>query len=36
METVRPSIEIVSAFRRAPVEGNRGECHPLATKRMAQ
>jgi UDP-N-acetyl-2-amino-2-deoxyglucuronate dehydrogenase len=36
METVRPSIEIVSAFRRAPVERNRGECHPLATKRMAQ
>lgn len=32
LETARPSIEIVSAFRSAPIERHRGERHPLANK----
>jgi UDP-N-acetyl-2-amino-2-deoxyglucuronate dehydrogenase len=36
MDAVRPSIEIVSAFRQASVELGRGERHPLVQRRNAQ
>ena len=29
---VRPSVEIVSDFRKAPIELNRGERHPLVAR----
>jgi UDP-N-acetyl-2-amino-2-deoxyglucuronate dehydrogenase len=35
VEEVRPSIEIVSTLRKAPIEWNRGERHPFAAEGMA-
>jgi UDP-N-acetyl-2-amino-2-deoxyglucuronate dehydrogenase len=35
VEEVRPSIEIVSGLRKAPVEWSRGERHPFAKESMA-
>lgn len=32
VDDIRPSIEIVSKFRKAPIEPNRGERHPLASR----
>jgi len=36
LDAVRPSIEIVSAFRTAPLEVRRGERHPFAEKYLSQ
>jgi UDP-N-acetyl-2-amino-2-deoxyglucuronate dehydrogenase len=36
LDTVRPSVEIVSAFRTAPLEARRGERHPLVEKYLLQ
>ncbi len=32
LDDVRPSVEVVSQFRRAPLELNRGERHPLVAR----
>jgi UDP-N-acetyl-2-amino-2-deoxyglucuronate dehydrogenase len=36
VETVRPSVDIVSTFRQAPVELHRGERHPMVARYAAQ
>jgi UDP-N-acetyl-2-amino-2-deoxyglucuronate dehydrogenase len=36
LDAVRPSIEIVSAFRTLPLEVRRGERHPFAEKYLSQ
>jgi UDP-N-acetyl-2-amino-2-deoxyglucuronate dehydrogenase len=36
IDVVRPSIEIVSAFRQGPIELNRGECHPIVLQRTSR
>lgn len=36
IEEVRPSVEIVSAFRRAPVELQLGERHPFVARHLGQ
>lgn len=36
LDVVRPSIEIVSAFRTIPLEVHRGERHPFAEKYLSQ
>jgi UDP-N-acetyl-2-amino-2-deoxyglucuronate dehydrogenase len=36
LDAVRPSIEIVSAFRTAPLEARRGERHPFVDKYLSR
>ena len=35
LEDVRPSVDIVSDFRKAPIELNRGERHPFVARYIA-
>jgi UDP-N-acetyl-2-amino-2-deoxyglucuronate dehydrogenase len=35
LQDVRPSINIVSEFRRARIERNRGECHPFVARHIS-
>jgi UDP-N-acetyl-2-amino-2-deoxyglucuronate dehydrogenase len=35
LDAVRPSIQIVSAFRKAPLEARRGERHPFVDKYLS-
>jgi UDP-N-acetyl-2-amino-2-deoxyglucuronate dehydrogenase len=36
LDAVRPSIEIVSSFRKAPLEASRGERHPFVDRYLSE